>query len=262
MNILSIYFSGTNSAKYVNDCIKHKCDEKHKFDVLNLGNPAVDISNFVFSKYDLFIIGGPIYIEVYPNILTHFVKKYLNMVENKKIILFQCAGSENPSGIYQLYKFFYKRNNDIVGMTSFEMPNNFYMNGMFKSTESEKIFKIKEDAEYKINQLCEVIDNKKDKFCDCKLLKNRYYLGRFIYTLSNVPYLKRYAKSHFNSDNDCTGCSICKKECPTRNIEVDVKNKSISFGKNCAACMRCIHICPNGAILYKKSKIEKMNKIS
>lgn len=260
MNILSIYFTGSNSTKYVTDSIKNKCSNYHNIDEINIGDRSTYLSNNAFDKYDMFIIGGPIYIEVYPKILVNFIKKNLVSIENKKIILFQCAGGEKPPGMYELFKFLSKKNK-VVGMTSFEMPNNFYMNGMFEYTEDYERSKQIKKANYKISKLCQVINGEKDKFCDYKLEPKKYYICRILYNILDGVYLKTYAKVHFNSGICCTGCSVCKKQCPTNNIKVDKTKKTISFGKNCTACTRCIHICPFEAILYKNKKIRKMNKL-
>ncbi len=256
MNILSIYFSGTNNTKYVNDKIKEKAKNYSKFDVINIGDTVEDLSTYVFSSYDLIIVGAPVYVEVFPRIFTDFIKNHLANITDKKIIIYQTAGSENPPAIYEMYKFFADKN-EIVGLVAIEMPNNFYLNGMFAPTSDEERKTILEKCDAQIENIVEVVNGEKDKYISAKLLKNRYRMGRIVYNSLENVYLKKYAKKNFSSSQSCCGCGVCKNECPTNNISVSKEEKTISFGKECAACMRCINICPFDAILFKGSLPQK-----
>lgn len=257
MNILSIYFSGTNNTKYIADELKRKCGNNNKFDEIRIGNDNFDIGNVIFANYDLFILGSPVYVEVFPKIVVNFIKDNLKDISNKKIVLYQTAASEKPPAMYELYNFFDKTNN-IVVMTHIEMTNNFYLSGMFEYTEDDVRERLIENCNEKINKMVEVINGENDKFIDYEINKSKYKFGRFVYNAIDSVYLKRYAKRCFSSSNDCTGCSLCKNECPTNNIEVSKDNKNIMFSNKCACCMRCIQICPANAILYKNEKIRKM----
>ncbi len=46
--------------------------------------------------------------------------------------------------------------------------------------------------------------------------------------------------------DECTGCSLCGRECPGANIRM--KDDRPEFMKQCVLCMRCIYSCPTGAI--------------
>lgn len=59
--------------------------------------------------------------------------------------------------------------------------------------------------------------------------------------------LELYAKK------SCIQCGLCVKECPERNIKLNVEGK-IKFGFNCIMCMRCIYNCPQKAITPRISK--------
>ncbi len=255
MNILSVYFSGTNNTKHINDVIKLNVNNEHKFDELRIGCD-IDVNSFVLSNYDLLIIGSPIYVGVYPKIFTKFIYDNFKEVENKKIVLYQTSGSDNPAGIYEMNKFFEEKN-DVVGLVSFCMANNFYLNGMFAQTEAEDRKRFTQKNEEQSKYIADFINGDIKTLEKVSLNKTGYKIGRFAYNILNGPYLKKYAYKDFSSGEKCVGCGVCEKECPTNNINVSRINKSVDFGKKCATCLRCINICPHSAILYKGKEHDK-----
>ena len=46
----------------------------------------------------------------------------------------------------------------------------------------------------------------------------------------------------------CTACGVCARECPVENISM-AKDGPV-WGKECAFCLRCYHICPHHAVAY------------
>jgi len=44
----------------------------------------------------------------------------------------------------------------------------------------------------------------------------------------------------------CTGCGLCAERCPTANIEMSKGRPN--FGWRCLCCLRCVYLCPVGAI--------------
>lgn len=53
------------------------------------------------------------------------------------------------------------------------------------------------------------------------------------------------------SDENCIGCGICTRVCPTGNITVE--NGHSVFGNKCATCLSCFHWCPVEAIYMSKT---------
>lgn len=51
--------------------------------------------------------------------------------------------------------------------------------------------------------------------------------------------------------DDCTGCGICYRGCPSANITMT--NGKPCFGDSCEGCMGCYHRCPMHAIVFKKT---------
>jgi len=50
-------------------------------------------------------------------------------------------------------------------------------------------------------------------------------------------------------DEKCNACGVCKKICPSNNIQISKDGKH-TWENNCQACYGCFHWCPNSAIQY------------
>ena len=70
------------------------------------------------------------------------------------------------------------------------------------------------------------------------------------------PLFERFAMSPapFHVNGGCTGCGLCARSCPMNNISMlSTDNDATArphWGKNCALCLRCYHICPRRAVAY------------
>lgn len=69
---------------------------------------------------------------------------------------------------------------------------------------------------------------------------------------------KNVDKLHCNID-DCIGCGICVRICPTRNIALN-EDKKPTFDKKCISCFGCMHWCPKNAISLGTLKPDSKTK--
>ena len=83
-------------------------------------------------------------------------------------------------------------------------------------------------------------------------LENDLVRGSFAWIKTRIiyPWFKRYAMSPepFFATDECVGCKLCATTCPLGNITMCGKRPA--WGKDCALCLRCYHICPHHAVAY------------
>jgi len=97
--------------------------------------------------------------------------------------------------------------------------------------------------------------------------KNKAYptmgwLTRKLYPRFMAPYMeveREYDKG-FYTDARCTGCGICVKVCPTRNIAV--RDGHPEWRHRCHGCMACVAYCPAKAIQFRTPEAyERLNTV-
>lgn len=86
--------------------------------------------------------------------------------------------------------------------------------------------------------------------------KSKMRVDRFIapFTYPTVYKFKEMDREFWLTEA-CNGCSVCAKSCSYGNIEMS--GGKPEWQHRCEMCLRCIHICPQKAIQYKKSTLKK-----
>ena len=240
-----IYFSGTGNTKFVACNMKKELEDRNIYtDLINIEKDTVLPCNY---KY--IIIGGPIYFDLYPDMLVNYIRKNLYGYTGR-CMLFSTQSSNVPSSAFQ----------DVLDRASFlnikycqyiQMPNNFY-NFMFKKTpKDEEKRRIKEAINLSSQALEEFLSGK-EKIYHTNFLKVCF--ARAVYKIF-YPHMAKMLTKNIEIDlNKCIHCRICEIKCPRKSIYLSDK---VSFNDKCLLCQRCMNSCPKNAFLYKNKVYDK-----
>lgn len=132
----------------------------------------------------------------------------------------------------------------------FVMPNNYLPLGDVDDENTEKGKLKKAD-----DKLIEVRENIESRFYGINQPAGVFnpILSGVVHNVFNKTSAKGYKKLWVNEN--CTGCGICSKVCPLENIKIE--NKAPLWGGSCVSCMACIHWCPEKAINYGKTTLQR-----
>lgn len=139
-----------------------------------------------------------------------------------------------------------KRRNNIIcsNVYSVQMPNTYIvMKGFGTDAEVLKDQKLR-NADPELARIAEAISTGSD-YEHYVRGKKPFLKGRILYPLFMAFTM---GDKKFFAEDTCTGCGLCAKQCPEKNIEM--QNDRPHWLGHCVKCLSCIHRCPNRAIQY------------
>lgn len=228
------YFSGTGNSKWIAEQIaKQTGDQTRSIPELTKDGPTA-----VFAGAGARIgLVFPIYAWGAPLLVERFCRSI--QVPNDAYAFVACTcGDDAGMAIQRLKRFF-----PYQSAWSFSMPNNYILGFDVDSPELEqkKIYAARERLRY----VSESILAGKTEF-DVHAGSGARLKTAFIRPMFNT--FARRTKP-FYATNDCNGCGLCERGCPTKTIALE-QGKPVWVRKNCAQCMSCINRCPKQAIQY------------
>ncbi|MGN1347733.1 MAG: EFR1 family ferrodoxin [Acutalibacteraceae bacterium] len=112
-------------------------------------------------------------------------------------------------------------------------------------------------APIKLSTIAEQIQRRIVNFTsDGKKAGNNFVTGSFFYGSASLRRLTII--NSFCVTQNCTGCGLCEKVCPTNNITIE--NLKAIHSNNCASCYACVHWCPAHATLPKFLPLRHRNQ--
>lgn len=268
MNCLLVYYTGTFNTRYVTGKVKARL-EKEGWTVTTYEIDPLNMERLDFSPYDIIGLGSPIYGYAAPYPFLKFIR-HQKFPKGIKAFIYKNSGESEHANDASSKFFLRKLHHDKVDIRNeyhFLMPYNIHFR--FDDYLIREMLEMdRRLLEIMVYELVHNIPN----------MKPYKFWPRFVASMVARP---QYIGGDINSflykvDMDkCTGCDLCIKRCPTKNI-YRKPNGEMGFHHNCLMCMRCSFYCPadafdigflqdwgwkvNGAYNFKKIEQMKYDK--
>lgn len=237
------YFSATGNCKMIANRIAEKTGEK----TISIAEQmkAFD-GDHVFDCDENEKIGFivPTYFWGVPSIVKDFVKGLaIKNADNAYVYIICSYGTATGQCANMLAEFLGKRDINAKAAFSVKMVDTWVPT--FNLKNKEKNNTITQNAVKQVDKIISQIEQK---------VEGKFVSGVLPTPLANCLY-KNYSKfsktKNFFVEDNCIGCGLCARQCPTQAIELQNK-KPVWIKENCTLCLGCLHRCPVGAINYKK----------
>jgi flavodoxin len=210
MNNIVFYFSGTGN------CLKVAKDISKEIENCQIISMA---KSFDFSKqYDRIGFVYPTYFWGLPKKVIEFIGN-LNLKENKNTYFYSITtyGGTAGNAVYQLFELLFKKHGVKL---NYSQKLKMFSNYVIMYEMSKKINEINKKSNEKLIPIIDQIKMKKNNRVN-KFTKMFEFINKdFIKKVSNMD-------RDYVVDNNCTGCAICEKVCPVKNIEIINQNINI-----------------------------------
>lgn len=241
-----IYFTGTGNSEYIGKNLSKLLDDE-----VVCGNDYIknnEAGNFYSDKAYIFV--GPVYAWRLARVFRDFIDRSNFLGEGTKRCYFLLnAGSSVGGAKTDILYLCHKKNFNFMGLTAIIMPENYI--AMFNPPSDEKIKKLFDKADIKIQKLAEAV--KKQEIADNV---SSMPAGKLMTAFVN-PFFYKFIISDkdFKVDDKCISCGLCVKKCPLNNIKL--VDKKPNWLGSCTHCMACISHCPTEAINYGQKTAKK-----
>jgi len=236
---LLIYYTGTFNTRYVSKNLKQKLEQQdyevELYEINPLNNEVLDLSS-----YDLIGLGYPIYGFNAPYPFLKFVRKQ-KFPKGVKTFIYKNSGETykaNDASSINIYHKLKRCKTRIDNEYHFMMPYNIHFRF------DENLVKEMLDMDDKLMDILvhEIVN-------DIPNIKKYRAIDRFVTAVVKLQFIGGDINSFFYriDKKKCIDCDLCIKNCPTKNIYRNKKNK-IRFHHHCLMCMRCSFFCPKNAI--------------
>lgn len=234
------YYSGCGNSRFIAQSLADSLGEKMVF--------IPDLQRQGFSEYEAgegesvgFVF--PVYAWGAPKLVEDFVLS-VHWKVNSAYVWFACtAGDEMGYTHRDFKKTLAQAGLALKGTFFFQMPETYLCMPGFHLDTPENAEKKISAARAKLPWAAEQIASRAEVVDQL--------VGPMPGLKSTVirPGFNRYMSDKgYRVTDACTGCGICEKKCPLKNISLE--NGHPVWHGNCTQCMACYHYCPQNAIHY------------
>jgi len=243
MKTTIFYFSGTGNCLKVALDLKQKLTDVDVVPIQRVIGSKVDLSadriGFVFPVYAW---GPPVIMSEFMSALPSFTKYSFAIVT---------YGGFAGSTLKKTKKILQKRGINLNAGFKIKMPGNY--TPLYGAVPLDKQKNILKQAKEELDSIIPLIKDSKDIKIPYGFFVTNALMSGLAYNLF-AKNVRKSAKS-FWVTKDCTGCGICEKVCPVKNIEL-VEKKPV-WADKCEQCMACLQWCPVEAVQSGKKTISR-----
>jgi len=242
------YFSATGNSKYIAELFCQNMGAScHSIE------ENVDFTNLIISE-EIICFCYPIYSSRVPRLMREFALKYMEVLKNKKFIIFCTQMYFSGDGARAFTDIFPPNFVEIIYAEHFLMPNNVCNIFVTPLASNKMIQRYLSKANTKMQAACKNIR--------AGIIRRRGFnpFSRALGSIQGVfiSYIEKWAKNRVWIDNDCNKCLLCVSLCPVDNFEYITNKNKVKTKGHCMMCYRCINKCPKRAIaVFFHGKIKK-----
>lgn len=220
--------------------------------IMHLKGDALKLNSIDATSERRIIWACPVYSWGLPPIFVDFINR-ISIEGGEKCDHYLVATCGDDAGLThrQWRKLMKRKGLNAISSWTVIMPNTYTLMKGFDVDDAEVASRKLEKSVARIARIAEGIESRRKV--------DNVVRGKFAWVKSRIiyPWFKRFAMSPkpYHSTDGCTGCGKCSRECPLGNISMT--DNRPAWGKNCAMCLRCYHICPTHSVAYGNSTATK-----
>jgi ferredoxin len=235
-----LYFTGTGNSLYA---AKRIAEGNADAVIVSIGEFRT--GTFSLPVDETVVLVCPVYFYGMPPVVADFLAK-LELPRPGYLSCVFTAEFPNGKAVTQFREICGRKGWKLNSAFYLKMPTNYLIKSRMPDTR--EIESTLDQAEKKLAKIRALINGRKN------FLERDSFLYSIIVSSEKA---QRYWEEtyprfdlKFRADERCNACGICAKNCPTGNIRIAERPQ---WNAACAACLRCINICPRTAIQYGDS---------
>jgi len=259
--ILILYYSGSGSTRLIGEILGKHLLNQYKVDITEI---TKNFNYNTIEDYSLIILGFPSYHCEAPNPVIEFVSNMPALNKRKKTYVYTTCGIYGGNGIRNLVKLLITKNLVTINYMVITGPAS---DGslMFPTMMSKLLSRLTYVLRFHVTTGWKI---KKNAASIDKIMKSLDFqlnipLYKWYVPLNNIA--KYFGENKYNEYKEnihiikdrCSNCKICIKNCTSDCWSEGIYNPEFS-SEHCEFCLKCIHHCPEKAIIFSDAMKDKM----
>lgn len=244
------YFSATGNSKYTAEKIAVDRTER----IVSI-TECIQNNDYAFSMMENETIGFvmPVYFYGLPILIKDFIKKLkLDITEKNYSYLVLTCGGSTGSAAEAFEKILVDKGVRLSAKYAVLMPDNYIP--LFTMKSDSEIMSLLDKSDQTLEEIHEKINRR--EIGDFNT--NKGFAPTLLSAAAYLFYKHGRKTKKFYVTDQCTGCRVCEKLCPSAAIRIN-NGKPEWIKPECTQCFGCLHRCPVQAIQYGK-KTEKRGR--